>query len=83
MNFYTKINRDTCIDCGTCAEYAPDLFDHDEEGLSFSLLDDNRGITIVPEDFVEDLEDAHDECPTNSVLMANQPFIEEEEQTAI
>lgn len=74
MKFFTKINRNTCIACGSCAEYAPDIFDHDEEGLSFSLLDNNKGITEVPEDLVEDLEDAYDECPTGSILIENEPF---------
>lgn len=76
MNFFTKVNRDTCIACGSCAEYAPDIFDHDEEGLSFSLLDDNKGVTEIPVDLIPDLEDAHDECPTGSILMENVPFTE-------
>ena len=53
---------------------APDLFDYNDEGISFAILDDNKGITPVAEDLVDELEDAYESCPSNSIQMADEPF---------
>lgn len=74
MKLFTAVDRDTCIACGACGENAPDLFDHDEEGLSFFILDHNNGNIAVSEEFHEDLEIAVEECPTNSIQTASEPF---------
>ena len=74
MTNFTMVDQSTCIACGVCGETAPELFDYTEEGISFSILDNNQGVTEVPEELVEDLEDAHDSCPTNSIKMADTPF---------
>ena len=74
MAKYTKINQDTCIACGACSAEAPDIFDERNDGIAYSILDDNKGITVVNEDFLEDLEYAADGCPTDSVLVQDTPF---------
>lgn len=74
MANFTMVDQSTCIACGVCGEMAPDIFDYTDDGISFSILDDNEGITEVPEDLIEDLEDAHESCPTNSIKMAEAPF---------
>ncbi|WP_042350682.1 ferredoxin [Bacillus massiliigorillae] len=74
MAKYTFVDQETCIACGSCGACAPDIFDYDEEGLAFSILDDNAGITEIPEDFYDDLEDAIDGCPTDSIKVAKEPF---------
>ena len=74
MAQFTMVERSTCIACGLCAELAADLFDYTDDGLSYAILDDNAGITEVPEDLLEDLEDAFDSCPTDSIKMAEAPF---------
>ena len=76
---YTMVDQDTCIACGACAIAAPDLFDYNEEGISFGLLDDNKGITPVAEESIDELEDAYESCPSNSIQMADEPFICEKE----
>ncbi|MBZ5751292.1 ferredoxin [Metabacillus sp. DBTR6] len=53
------------IACGTCESIAPDIFAYDEEGISYVILDDNKGIEAVPEESVGDLEDAEEVCPLN------------------
>jgi len=68
------VDQDTCIACGACGAAAPDLFDYDDEGISFAILDDNKGITPVAEDLVDELEDAYESCPSNSIQMADEPF---------
>lgn len=74
MALFVKVDQDTCIGCGACGEVAPDIFDYDEEGISFSLLDMNAGVTPVPEDLIDDLEDACDGCPTSSIQVEEEPF---------
>ncbi|WP_208588121.1 ferredoxin [Gracilibacillus suaedae] len=67
MPYYTWIEKETCIACGVCGATAPDLFDYDDEGVAYSKLDNNKGETEVPPDSEEDLLDAHESCPTESV----------------
>ena len=76
MAKYTCVDKDTCIACGACGATAPDLFDYDEDGLAENILegDGNRGVVPVPEELLEELEDAHDGCPTGSIKVADAPF---------
>ncbi|WP_350308626.1 ferredoxin [Gracilibacillus phocaeensis] len=67
LPYYTWINQETCIACGVCGATAPDLFDYDEEGIAFGRRDHNSGEQSVPEQLMEDLLDAQDGCPTESV----------------
>lgn len=74
MPKYTIVDQDTCIACGSCGACAPDIFDYDEEGLSYVILDENTGTMQVPEELHDDLEDACDGCPTDSIKVADVPF---------
>ncbi|MGZ9815712.1 ferredoxin [Peribacillus simplex] len=74
MAIYTIVDQETCIACGACGATAPEIFDYDDEGIAFSILDANAGITEVSEDLEEDLEDAFDGCPTDSIKLAKEPF---------
>ncbi|MED2737193.1 ferredoxin [Bacillus toyonensis] len=74
MASYTIVDKDTCIACGACGAAAPDIFDYDDEGMAGSILDDNTGTIEVPSELQEDLEDAAEGCPTESIKVANAPF---------
>ncbi|MDQ0158513.1 ferredoxin [Alkalibacillus salilacus] len=74
MPNFTKVDPDTCIACGACGTNAPDIFDYDIEGIAFSKLDDNKGNTPIPENLVDDFEDALEGCPTESIKQSNEPF---------
>lgn len=74
MPKYTIVDQDTCIACGACGAAAPDIYDYDDEGIAFVILDDNTGTTEVPEELLEDFEDAFDGCPTDSIKEADEPF---------
>lgn len=74
MAKYTKIDKDTCIACGSCAAEAPDVYAEDEQGIAYSLLDDNKGVTEISDDFLEDVEYAVESCPTDSILVNETPF---------
>lgn len=71
---YTIVDQDTCIACGACGAAAPDIYDYDDEGIAYVILDDNQGTTAVPENLHEDLADAFDGCPTDSIKVETEPF---------
>ncbi|WP_102027165.1 ferredoxin [Salirhabdus sp. Marseille-P4669] len=74
MAKFTIVDQDTCIACGACGTTAPDIFDYNDEGLSFVILDNNNGTSEVPADLIEDLEDAFDGCPTESIRISDKAF---------
>jgi ferredoxin len=74
MAKYTMVDKDTCIACGACGATAPDLFDYDDEGIAEAILDNNQGVTEVDDDLIDDLIDAEEGCPTESIKVADQPF---------
>lgn len=76
MAKYTIVDKATCIACGACGAAAPDIFDYDDDGLAENILDgdDNQGKVAVPEDLYDDLEDAFDGCPTDSIKVAEESF---------
>jgi ferredoxin len=77
MPKFTIVDQETCIACGACGASAPEIFDYDDEGLAYVILDNNLGTAEVPEDLHDDLEDAFEGCPTESIKMANKPIIKE------
>ncbi|MDU4696253.1 MULTISPECIES: ferredoxin [Paenibacillus] len=79
MAKYTWVEKDTCIACGACGATAPDIYDYDDEGLAEVIYgeDGNRGVTEIPEDLFDDLQDACDGCPTDSIKIADEPFNKE------
>lgn len=74
MAKFTIVDKDTCIACGACGAAAPDIYDYDDEGLAEVILDDNKGVTAVPEDLEEDMLDAFEGCPTDSIKIADETF---------
>jgi len=71
---YTIVDRETCIACGSCEAVAPDIYGYDDEGISFVLLDDNKGTEAVPDEFIDDIVDAFEGCPSESIKIADRPF---------
>ncbi|WP_164668734.1 ferredoxin [Virgibacillus doumboii] len=74
MPKYTIVDKETCIACGACGAAAPDIYDYDDEGIAYVILDDNEGTAEVPELWEEDMLDAYEGCPTDSVKVADKPF---------
>lgn len=74
MAKYTFVDRETCIACGACGEVAPNIFNYDDDGVSFSALDHNQGITPIEGELEDDLMDAHEGCPTDSIKISNEAF---------
>lgn len=74
MTKYTIVDRETCIACGACFAAAPDVFDYDDEGISFVFLDKNQGNVEIPEGLLDDVLDAYDGCPTGSIKVSDKSF---------
>ena len=56
------------------AAAAPDIYDYDDEGIAFVTLDDNQGIVEIPDVLIEDMMDAFEGCPTDSIKVADESF---------
>ena len=63
----TWVDQDTCIACGACGAAAPDVFDYNEDGIAYVILDNNTGTADVPEEYWDDVRDAQEGCPTESI----------------
>jgi ferredoxin len=74
MPKYTIVDKDTCIACGACGAAAPDIYDYDDEGIAFVTLDDNQGTVEVPDVLEDDMIDAFEGCPTDSIKVADESF---------
>lgn len=74
MAKYTIVDKETCIACGACGAAAPDVYDYDEEGLAFVILDNNEGTAVVPDELEEEMIDAFEGCPTESIKVDSAPF---------
>ncbi|MFS0593188.1 ferredoxin [Cytobacillus horneckiae] len=74
MSKYTIVDKETCIACGACGAAAPDIYDYDDDGIAFVVLDDNQGEIEVPEIMHDDMMDAFEGCPTDSIKVADSSF---------
>ena len=54
--------------------FRSDIYDYDDEGIAFVILDDNQGIVEVPEVLEDDMMDALEGCPTESIKISEEPF---------
>jgi ferredoxin len=71
LSKYTVVDQETCIACGAAA---PEIFDYNDEGVAFVILDENEGTAEVAEGFFDDLDDAVEGCPTESIKVETSPF---------
>ena len=65
----TRIIREDCIACGNCNAICPDIYDYDEDGIAYCLIDDNTMVEEVPEKYRSLVLEAKDKCPTEAVYV--------------
>ena len=65
----TWVDKDTCIACGACGAVSPKVFDYDEEGIAYVILDDNAATAEVPTELHEEVHEAAGCCPTESIKL--------------
>lgn len=71
---YTKIERESCIACGLCQLIAPNLYEYDENGIAYTVQDNNAGITPILEDEFDSFKKAYTSCPTGAIKRSTTPF---------
>jgi ferredoxin len=67
------IDQDLCTGDGICAQYAPEVFELDIDGLAYvkspddELLQTPRATTPVPLPLLQDVVDSAKECPGDCI----------------
>ncbi|MFE6787280.1 ferredoxin [Streptomyces sp. NPDC057680] len=67
------IDQDLCTGDGICAQYAPEVFELDIDGLAYvksadnELLQDTGATTPVPLTLLQDVVDSAKECPGDCI----------------
>lgn len=56
-----KVNQDACIGCGACAAICDEVFELDDEGLSFAKEEN------VDESLTDSCREAIEACPTGAI----------------
>ena len=64
----TRIIREDCIACGNCNAICPDIYDYDEDGIAYCVIDDTI-VEEVPEKDRSLVLEAKDNCPTEAVYV--------------
>ena len=62
------VDKETCIGCELCPEICPEIFEMEDDGLA--VAKDSE----IPEDLLEDMQDAFEGCPTDSIKVADETF---------
>ena len=65
----TKIIREDCIACGNCNAICPEVYDYDEDGIAYCVLDDNTMNEEVTEKYRSLVQEAQVNCPTEAVYV--------------
>ncbi|WP_058301475.1 ferredoxin [Gorillibacterium timonense] len=76
MAKYSVVDKGECIACGSCGSAAPEIFEYDGEGLAEVVYegDNNKGVTVIPEDLEDELQEAVESCPTECIKVQDAPF---------
>ena len=56
-----NVDKDTCIGCGLCPTIAPEVFDMDDDGKAYTILEE------VPENSKEAVKEAEGSCPVAAI----------------
>ncbi|HWJ76672.1 MULTISPECIES: ferredoxin [Bacillaceae] len=68
---YTWVNQETCIACGACGAAAPDIYDFEDNGIAYVILDKNQGTSEIPKELWDQMEEALEDCPTESIHISD------------
>ena len=60
-NYEGIVDQDLCISCGLCISICEDVFSWNEDDKAEAIDDE------IPEDLVEDVEEAVESCPTEAI----------------
>lgn len=55
MPKYTIVNKETCIACDAGEAATPTIYDYDDMGIAFVILDNNEGTAIIPDEYEDEM----------------------------
>jgi ferredoxin len=58
-----KVNKDTCIGCGLCADICPAVFKMNDEGIAIVIVDE------IPDAELANAKDAKDQCASEAITI--------------
>jgi ferredoxin len=64
MKLKVKVDKETCIGCGTCIAVAPEIFEFDSDGKSKP-----KSEIVEDQNLIEKAKDAAAACPTHSIKL--------------
>ena len=65
----TKIIREDCIACGNCNAICPDVYDYDEDGIAYCIVDNNEMKDEILVKYYSLVLEAQENCPTEAVYV--------------
>lgn len=65
----TKIIREDCIACGNCNAICPEVYDYDEDGIAYCIVDNNEMKDEILEKYYSLVLEAQENCPTEAVYV--------------
>ena len=65
----TRIIREDCIACGNCNAICPDIYDYDEDGIAYCIIDENNMTEVVPDKYRSLVLEAQVNCPAEAVYV--------------
>jgi ferredoxin len=60
-----KVNPETCVGCGLCVDYSPDVFELNDDGCAITLID------RIPAELKEKCREASANCPVDSITLVD------------
>jgi ferredoxin len=60
-----KVNPDTCIGCGLCVEYCPEVFALDDNNIAKPIIE------RIPAEIREKSQMAKDNCPVDAISFSD------------
>ncbi|MFK9090780.1 ferredoxin [Bacillus salipaludis] len=66
--------------CRVFGAAAPDIYDYTDEGIAYVILDENQGIKEIPNNLLDDVINAYEGCPTDSIKLADRAFNEKSDE---
>lgn len=67
-----KVNKETCISCGSCYASHPDLFAMDDDG-SAKVVDQYAEVEISDPDLIAQAKSAQEMCPNMAIEIEEIP----------
>lgn len=60
---YAEVDKDTCIGCGACPEFCPEVFKMEDDGLAVAYTNP------VPSDVEKAAKEAAEGCPVDAITV--------------